>query len=205
VFGLTRRLVSGRTRLAVAAVCLCVLVLSFSLVVSPLVSMEATGTQAVPTVQVNSNHRRLLQFPTLSVEIDRLKGLVASLVAIGDQEATNKYRIMLGEKESALLAARAPPPLEQQVNRAFHNMRTLEACLGKAVGQFEATQKLLAEQRERVQSISSELEQAEAKHKELVQREKKELADRTTALQVQLREAATRLFGSAAENLEKFK
>eukprot|EP00959_Pyramimonas_sp_CCMP1952_P126700 2649913-Pyramimonas_sp.AAC.1 len=68
---------------------------------------------------------------------------------MGDDEGVQRYQARLVAKRLAVEAARESPPLQRQVNQAFHDMRVLEARLSKAVTAYESAEKVMLEQRER--------------------------------------------------------
>eukprot|EP00959_Pyramimonas_sp_CCMP1952_P293562 6139743-Pyramimonas_sp.AAC.1 len=87
---------------------------------------------------------------------------------MGDPESAEKWQKELDirlQRQSD--EAKTMVPLEHQVNRAFNEMRALEAKLGKSLTTFERLEGELDQQRDRVRTLRSELQVAEEKHKSL--------------------------------------
>ncbi|CAK0803457.1 unnamed protein product, partial [Prorocentrum cordatum] len=101
-------------------------------------------------------------------KVEDIQAIIDSLTRIGDANGAASYSKLLEVRKAQQAAATIGPPLQHRVNAAFQSVRALEGKLERAVGHYQRLETQLAEQRNWVHKLNSDLEAAEAEHTQLV-------------------------------------
>ena len=108
--------------------------------------------------------------PSLSEDatVPDIEATISTLAKVGDTNGAKTYQKLLDQKKAKIAAASHQPSLREHVSKAFNFVRNPENKLSKAVTQYENAKEHLVQQCSWVQQMTSELDEAERNHAQLV-------------------------------------
>eukprot|EP00959_Pyramimonas_sp_CCMP1952_P120610 2521728-Pyramimonas_sp.AAC.2 len=143
--------------------------------IAPGTAARATeSTEAAPPLPARPGPQRLAPGAVVpasaspEAKVEDIQAIIDSLTRIGDANGAASYSKLLEVRKAQQAAATIGPPLQHRVNAAFQSVRALEGKLERAVGHYQRLETQLAEQRNWVHKLNSDLEAAEAEHTQLV-------------------------------------